>query len=59
MIVKILCAIVIATGIPGIILFLAALPNPAPRDTSLLFASLILIGGGIYVLVGAVRKQKQ
>lgn len=59
MIVKILCAIVIATGLPGVILFLAALPNPETRDTSLLIASLILIGGGIYVLVGAARKKQQ
>lgn len=57
MLVKILCAIVIASGIPGLILFLAALPNPEPRDTSFLFVSLILIGGGIYVLVGAMKKQ--
>jgi hypothetical protein len=59
MIVKVLCLIVIATGLPGVILFLMALPNPEPRDTSLLIASLILIGGGIYVLVGAVKKEKQ
>ena len=59
MIVKVLCAIVIATGLPGVIFFLSALPDPEPRDTSLLIASLILIGGGIFVLVGAVRKEKQ
>ena len=59
MIVKVLCAIVIASGAPGVILFLTALPNPASRDISLLFASLILIGGGIYVLVGALRKERQ
>ncbi len=59
MIVKILCAIVIATGLPGIILFIAALPNPEPRDTSLLIASIILIGGGLYVLVGAAKKRRQ
>ena len=59
MLVKALCAIVIATGLPGLILFLAALPNPEPRDTSFLIVSLILIGGGIYVLVGATRKKQQ
>ena len=59
MLVKILCAIVIATGLPGLILFLATLPNPQPRDTSFLIVSLILIGGGVYVLVGATRKKQQ
>ena len=59
MLVKALCAIVIATGLPGLILFLAALPNPQPRDTSFLIVSLILIGGGIYVLVGVTRKKQQ
>jgi hypothetical protein len=59
MIVKILCAIVIATGLPGVFVFLMALPDPEPRDTAWLFTSFILIGGGIYVLVGAVRKEKQ
>ena len=59
MLVKALCAIVIATGLPGLILFLAALPNPEPRDTSFLIVSLILIGGGLYVLVGATRKKQQ
>ena len=59
MIVKILCSVVIATGLPGLLLFLMALPNPEPRDTSLLFASLILLGGGIFVLVGAVKKEKE
>ena len=59
MLVKVLCAIVIATGMPGVILFLAALPHPEPRDTSFFFVSLILIGGGIYVLVGATRKKRQ
>ena len=59
MLVKALCAIVIATGLPGLILFLAALPSPEPRDTSFLIVSLILIGGGIYVLVGATRKKQQ
>ena len=59
MIVKVLCSVVIATGLPGVFVFLMALPKPEPRDTSLLFASLILLGGGIYVLVGAVRKEKE
>ena len=59
MIVKILCAIVIATGLPGVILFLTALPSPQPRDTSLLIASIILIGGGAYVLIGALKKRQQ
>ena len=59
MIVKVLCSVVIATGLQGVFVFLMALPNPEPRDTSLLFASLILLGGGIYVLVGAVRKEKE
>jgi hypothetical protein len=59
MIVKVLCLIVIATGLPGVFVFLMALPDPEPRDTAWLFTSFILIGGGIYVLVGAVRKEKQ
>ena len=59
MIVKVLCSVVIATGMLGVFLFLLSLPNPEPRETAWLFASLIWLGGGIFVLVGAVRKEKE
>ena len=59
MVVKVLCSVVIATGLLGVFVFLMALPNPEPRDITWLFASLIWLGGGILVLVGAVRKEKE
>ena len=59
MLVKILCSIVIATGLLGVLLFLTSLPNPTSRDTTWLFASLIWLGGGIYVLIGALKKERQ
>ena len=58
MLVKILCSIVIATGLLGVLLFLTSLPNPTSRDATWLFASLIWLGGGVYVLVGAVKKKQ-